>query len=122
MKFANRITYSCTVLLFACGCQETEKAFGRMNEGTRQIFDYLSGNTPAVAARKMEDQTSADNRRVGINELVSRRFAQKPPYTNRYAQIAAHDPDWLVRATAIRALNRSRDASATPLFIRALDD
>src|SRR5207247_99585 len=27
-----------------------------------------------------------------------------------------------VRATAIRALNRSRDASATPLFVKALDD
>src|SRR5438046_7910543 len=42
-------------LLLACGCRETDKAFARMNEGTRQLFDYLTGNTPTAAALKMED-------------------------------------------------------------------
>src|SRR5439155_25837756 len=84
--------------------------------------DYLSGNTAIVYFKKMEDRASADERRIGINWLVSRKFGQKAPYTSRYKQIAASDPDWLVRATAIRALNRSRDASATPLFVKALDD
>ena len=34
----------------------------------------------------------------------------------------AGDDDYLVRAVAVRALNRSRDASATPTFIQALND
>ena len=112
----------CVVVVLACGCQQTEKAFARMGEGTQQLMDYLSGNTAIVAARKMEDRTSADDRRIGINQLVARKFAQKAPYTARYKQIATTDPDWLVRATAVRALNRSRDASATGLFIKALND
>src|SRR2546423_106987 len=32
------------------------------------------------------------------------------------------DGDFLVRAVAIRALNRSRDRSATPIFMKALND
>jgi hypothetical protein len=69
----------------------------------------------------MESET-ADKRVVGINELADRDFGLKPPYTERYAQIAKADPDYLVRATAIRALNRARQKEATPIFIGALGD
>src|SRR2546426_1546874 len=72
-----RMTTLLTGLLLLSGCQQTEKTFARMGEGTQQLIDYLSGNTPAVAARKMEDRTSADERRIGINELAARKFAQK---------------------------------------------
>jgi HEAT repeat protein len=79
--------------------------------------------TPADAVRLMEDRRSADARREGIADLSSRfAFARVPPYTSRYQQIARSDPDYTVRAMAIRALNISRDASATPIFIAALDD
>jgi hypothetical protein len=77
---------------------------------------------PARAARLMEDAGSADARRRGINDLARWDFAQDGPYIRRYRQIAQDDPDPLVRATALRALNRSRDPAARPLFIAALRD
>ena len=94
------------------------------------LGDRMNNNTPIEQARRMEDKTSADNRRRGINSLVKRPFGQRPPYTTRYGEIAigvpvanaGPDPDYVVRATAIRALNRSRDKASTPIFIRALSD
>jgi hypothetical protein len=77
---------------------------------------------PGRAARLMENAGSADARRRGINDLVRWDFAQDGPYIRRYRQIAQDDPDPLVRATALRALNRSRDAAARPLFVTALRD
>jgi hypothetical protein len=86
-------------------------------------IDYASGHTPAKAVAHMEDKNNADWRRLGIVDLVSSwDYARRPPYTTRYKQIAQNDPDFTVRAMAIRALNISRDTSATPIFIAALDD
>lgn len=88
-----------------------------------QVFAYtFEGDRPNRAARMMENPASADARRRGINDLVRWDFAQEGPYVRRYRQIAAGDPDPLVRATAIRALNRARDAEARALFITALAD
>ena len=88
-----------------------------------QAFAYgFEGDRPNRAARLMEDGASADARRRGINDLVRWDFAQDGPYIKRYRQIATTDPDPLVRATAIRALNRARDAQARPIFIAALGD
>jgi hypothetical protein len=83
---------------------------------------HLSGERPSQAARMMEDASSADNRREGINKLLEYDFTKRDPYTRRYRQIAQYDSDPIVRATAIRALNRARDAQATPIFIAALND
>jgi HEAT repeat protein len=101
------------LLLTLCsgGCQAVQK-----------VSDYFSGNTPGRYARMMEDEEFADNRRKGINGLVARDFARRPPYTTRYQQIAQNDPDPLVRATAIRALNRARDKTQIPMYVKALDD
>lgn len=82
----------------------------------------FGGDRPNRAARLMEDTASADARRRGINDLVRWDFAQGGPYVKRYRQIAAGDPEPLVRATAIRALNRARDPEARPIFIDALRD
>ena len=49
----------------------------------------------------MEDQYFPDERREGINEMVSYDFGKREPYTTRYEQLAQNDEDWLVRATAI---------------------
>jgi hypothetical protein len=90
-----------------------------VSEGWSYAF---GGDRPNRAARLMEDPASADNRRRGINDLVRWDFALNGPYVKRYRQIATGDPDPLVRATAIRALNRARDAQARPIFIDALRD
>jgi HEAT repeat protein len=88
----------------------------------RDFNDRLQGRTPGRYARLMEDANRPDNRRIGINGLVRHEFAQREPYTTRYRQIAQSDPDPLVRATAIRALNRSRDDGSTDLYVKALAD
>lgn len=88
----------------------------------RELNDLMQGRTPGRYARLMEDADRPDNRRVGINGLVRNEFAQREPYTIRYRQIAQADPDPLVRATAVRALNRSRDDGATDLYLKALAD
>jgi hypothetical protein len=103
-------------LAFLCGgCQS-------INDFGTRLNDKITGHTPRAAAVQMEDPYFPDERRMGINRLSAFPFGRQPPYTTRYEQIAQSDPDWLVRATAIRALNRSRWQPATPLFIKALDD
>jgi hypothetical protein len=100
------------------GCEQ----MGHVGDFGGRLVDYFSGKTPVNAAKKMEDQYFPDERRQGINMLAARDFGRREPYTKRYQQIAQYDNDWLVRATAIRSLNRSRDASATPIFVKALSD
>src|SRR3954468_16629460 len=89
---------------------------------TRAIKSW-TGETPAKYARMMEDDQSGDHRREGILRLsADYDFARAEPYTKRYWQIAQGDRDVLVRLAAVRALNRSRDASVTPLATRYLED
>ncbi len=100
------------------GCAQIERA-GTL---TRLTFEGFIGDTALRAARMMENERFPDQRRKGINKLVERGYGQRDPYTKRYAQIARADEDYLVRATAIRALNRARHQPATPVFINALTD
>jgi hypothetical protein len=86
------------------------------------LADAISG-APSRYAREMADKDHPDNRREGIMELVSRPFGETPTYTKAYAEIsgdASQDP--LVRATALRALNRSRVKQYTPLYVTQLTD
>jgi HEAT repeats len=85
------------------------------------IYDQLTGRTPASNLTLIRSR-SADARIRAINDLVARDFGKQPVYTRVYKALAENDPDPLVRAVAIRALNRSRDRTAVPLFIRGLSD
>ena len=86
-------------------------------------WDKAFGTKPSEYARMMESK-APDARREGINGLASTDRGERPPYTIRYTQIGRLDNDYLVRATAIRSLNRSRDRSpaAMALYVRSLDD
>lgn len=86
----------------------------------RRVSDFFSGKTATNAAVAMESR-SPDQRREGINDLVDRTYGKQAPYTDRYAQIARFDNDASVRATAMRALNRSREG-AIDVFIEGLSD
>jgi hypothetical protein len=89
----------------------------------KQAINFYLGKTPGRYARMMEDDQSADVRRTGILRLVNDyEFARKDPYTRRYWQIAQGDPNDLVRVAAIRALDRSRKATVTPIAIRDMED
>jgi HEAT repeat protein len=105
-------------LLACCSCAKLQP----LTDFGRNLTDYITGNTPIKGVTQMEDRYFPDERRVGINKLVDRSFGRHEPYTDRYMQVAQFDSDYLVRATAIRALNRSREPKATPVFIKALDD
>jgi hypothetical protein len=110
-------------LNIGCHARNDESSrFGKVGEFTQRMMDNLRGDTAVKAAQRMESQYYPDERRDGINRLVSRPYGKRPPYTTRYEQIAQYDSDYLVRATAIRALNRSRDAGATDIFVKSLDD
>ncbi len=116
----NRLFPIAALLVLCCssGCATFESVTRKVS----RTSDFFAGKRPNTFVRMMEDSSSSDARRVGINRLVEYDFAKKPPYTERYRQIAASDPDVLVRVTALRALNQSRDAASTELFIAALRD
>ncbi len=98
---------------------------GALLGGPRRLWNFLRGRpaiTPAAAAGEMEDKQFPDERRKGIATLVNWDFGKSAPYTTRYDEIARRDPDPLVRATAIRALNRARHAESDPTFVAALAD
>lgn len=86
-----------------------------------RVWDNMFGTTASVQAQDMESD-QPDRRRLGLVSLTDRPFGKAPPYTTRYKQIAQFDTSPLVRATALRSLNRSRDESATGIMIAALDD
>jgi hypothetical protein len=90
--------------------------------GPGSIIDRMRGRTPIKWVQMMENTASADDRRMGIIQLMQTEFGKHEPYTKRYRQIAQADPDFTVRAAALRALNASRDAAAIPIFIAALKD
>ncbi len=115
IRVRSTILTTLALVLLATGCES-------FNGFTQRLSNAISGRTPRAAAIQMEDPYFPDERRMGINRLSAFPFGRQPPYTTRYEQIARTDTDWLVRATAIRALNRSRWRPATPLFIKALDD
>jgi hypothetical protein len=78
---------------------------------------------PERAVQLMHDPTSADARRTGVAAQATRwSFGKLPPYPGYYQQIAQSDPDYTVRAMAIRALNLCRDQTATRIFINGLKD
>jgi len=86
------------------------------------LLGMATGQTPLRDVRMMEDRDFPDERRKGIYNLVANDFGQREPYTRRYRQIARDDPDYTVRAAAVRALNWSRDREAIPVFVAALSD
>lgn len=88
----------------------------------KRTYELLTQKTATDAVYRMEDQKSADTRRAGIADLSDRTYGRGAPYTQRYQQIATTDTDPIVRATAIRALNRSHDATSTAVFIKGLTD
>ena len=104
----------------ACGCASSSSP--PKKGGMSNAMNVLRGKTPLAAVKMMEDTSSPDNRRQGIYQLAQYEFGQSETYCKRYRQIAQSDPDFIVRAAAVRALNWSRDKNAVPVFIAALAD
>lgn len=117
-RAASCLTVFAVVVLLCVsgGCD----VFESMGHGIMRPF--RSAPSASQARRQIDDQEFPDERRIGIVTLVDFGYGKRPPYTDIYMRLAQNDPDYLVRATAIRALNRSRWQPAIPVFVAALDD
>ncbi len=87
----------------------------------RQLLDNFRGETALENLARSQDELFPDVRREGIMQLVARDYGRTELYVDVYRKMALADPDPMVRATAVRALNISRDASSTPLFVNGLN-
>ena len=79
------------------------------------------GHTAAKYAKDLFHR-NPDIRRNAIYALSDQRYGRRGPYTDYYAHMAGDDRDQTVRAAALRALNRSRDAGVTAMYIAQLSD
>jgi hypothetical protein len=86
----------------------------------RSVSERITGE-PAKKATLFQSPRP-DDRREAILFFADHDYGREEKYTRLYQQIARQDTDPLVRAVAIRALNRSRDKTATPVFIAGLTD
>src|SRR5258706_3218778 len=86
-----------------------------------RIHDLATGHTYFAEARKLLD-ASPDHRRQGVIYLFDYTFGRHDPYAKRYMDMAQGDADFSVRAMALRALNRSRDRRAIPIFVVAVEE
>ena len=97
-------------------------AWSGLTGGIGHLIDYIKGERPINYAKQLLDPANADNRRDAIVYLAGHDYGRRDPYTNYYEELARTDNDFLVRAMALRALNRARDKEAVPVYIAALDD
>lgn len=85
------------------------------------LYDMLTKKNVMAAEGLRAD--SPNVRRMSINVLISRYYGKTDDvYRNVYRTTAAMDTDPVVRATAVRAINRSRDNDSGITLTRALDD
>jgi hypothetical protein len=106
----------------ASGWQVTDKLFAGVTDQIQRVWYWISGNSPFDAAKALLDPRYPDKRRQGIMYLSKRTWGREPPYTDYYAEMVRSDTEPLVRAIALRALNRARATDRTALYIKALDD
>jgi hypothetical protein len=98
------------------------KAADTVWESVVGMYNSVTGNTPFNAARNLLEPTLAERRRRAIVYLADRDYGREPPYTKYYSEMARTDDQPLVRAAAIRALNRARDKESVTIYIAALGE
>jgi len=84
-------------------------------------WNSATGHTAARYAKDLFHR-NPDIRRKAVYALSDQRYGRREPYTEYYAHMAGDDRDQTVRAAALRALNRSRDAGVTGTYITQLAD
>jgi len=110
-----RLVVAGAMLLLCGGCE----VFDPISRVFTHSVHHVS---PEKALDQTQDREFPDERRQGIETLVDITGGKREPYTGLYMRMARDDSDYLVRATAVRALNRARWEPAIPLFISAMDD
>lgn len=91
-------------------------------EGTiRSITEFATAGQFREAAANLRSP-DADVRRVALIRVADRSYGAGLPYTDVYRTTAQVDPDGLVRATAVRSINRVRDQQSSAILVAALAD
>jgi HEAT repeats len=85
------------------------------------IYEMATVGRFKDAARNLR-APDADVRRNALVTVASRSYGQGLPYTDVYRTTAQIDGDGLVRATAVRAINRVRDEESDAVLVSALAD
>jgi hypothetical protein len=98
------------------------KAWSGFTGGIGDLIDFVKGDRAINYAKQLLDPTNADNRREAIVYLAGQEYGRRDPYNNFFEEMTRTDNDYLVRAMAVRALNRARDEDAVPTLVLALDD
>lgn len=85
------------------------------------IYEFATAGRFKEAARSLR-ASDADVRRRSLTMVASRSYGAGLPYTDVYRTTAQVDNDGLVRATAVRAINRVRDDESSGVLVAALAD
>jgi len=80
---------------------------GCVSDDFNNLADGFNPPTPREAALLSVDQYNPDNRRRGLTLLANSPFGGAPEYLAMYRDYVNEDPDPLVRAAAIKALDFS---------------
>lgn len=87
-----------------------------------RVYYWITGDTPFDAAKNLVDPGFPDKRRQAIMFFSKHGYGRREPYTKYYAEMARTDDHHIVRAMAIRAMNRSRLKDEMPVYVAALED
>jgi len=101
--------------------QTLQRAKKKIIETIVGVYNYITGDTPFNAAKDLLDPYFPERRRKAVVYLADQEFGRHEPYTKYYPEMARTDDEYLVRAAAVRALNRAR-AKNTDLLLIALED
>jgi hypothetical protein len=93
----------------------------KMWSGVEWTWNVTTGHAPAKYAKELFHR-NPDLRRRAIYVLSDERWGRRDPYTKYYGHMAVDDRDQTVRAAALRALNRSRDAAQANAYLSELSD
>ena len=85
------------------------------------VWERLRGQTPIDYARQLESPL-ASQRRAALLNLAGRDFGDGADYVTVYKAAALNDPDPMVRAAGLRALNLARAEGEAGVFVSALGD
>jgi hypothetical protein len=87
-----------------------------------RIYYWISGDTPFDAAKNMVDPAFPDKRRQAIMFFSKHEYGRREPYSKYYAEMARTDDHHIVRAMALRAMNRARMREEGALYAAMLED
>ena len=101
---------------------QAEEALSLVADRIKTLIQLITGDTPFNAAKALLDPSNANARYKAVVYLSNKMYGRREPYTRYYENMVRTDQEGLVRAMALRALNRAREKSLTSLYILALDD